>query len=64
MPKKEDQWVLTLGCACTPYIARARGGLRYLSDRAQHMKTKGFLICSTTKSALASVYKRLFSSGI
>lgn len=28
------------------------------------MKTKGFLICSTTKSALASVYKRSFVGDI
>ena len=53
-----------LGCVCTPYIARARDGLRDLSDRAQPQETKGFLLNSTTESALASVYKRSFIGGI
>ena len=48
----------------TPYIARARDGLRELSDRAQHMETKGFLVSSTTEHPLAFVYKRSFSGVI
>jgi len=50
------------GCACTPYIARARDGLRELADRAQRMETKGSLLSSATVHALAFVYKRSFSS--
>lgn len=50
--------------APTHLIQRARGGLRDISDRAQRMKTKGFLMSSTTESALASVYKRSFIDGI
>jgi len=44
------------------YIARARGGLRVLSNCAGYVKTKGFLMNSATEPALASVYKRSFSS--
>lgn len=45
-------------CACTPYIARARDGLRELADRAQRMETKGSLLSSATVHALAFVFKR------
>ena len=49
-----------------PYhcIARARGGLRNLSDRAQRMRTKGLLMSCTTEGALASVFKRSFIGAI
>ena len=50
--------------ACTPYIARARDGLRELADRAQRMETKGSLLSSATVHALAFVFKRSFSNGI
>ena len=45
----------------TPYIARARDGLRELSDHAQRMETRGFRMNRATEDALASVYKRSFS---
>ena len=46
--------------ACTPYIARARDGLRELADRAQRMETKGSLLSSATVHALAFAFKRSF----
>ena len=51
-------------CACTPYIARARDGLRELADRAQRMETKGFVLNSPTEPALAFAYKRSFISDV
>ena len=33
---------------CIPHIASARDGLRELSDRAQHMETRGFPMSGTT----------------
>ena len=48
----------------TPYIARARDGLRGPSDRALAQETKGVSLNSTTESSLASVYKRSFISGM
>ena len=52
------------GCTCTPYIVRARDGLRVFLDHAQRMETKGFMMNSATEHALASVYKRSFISGM
>jgi hypothetical protein len=52
------------GASTQLYIARARDGLRDLSDRGQPQETKGFSMDSTAKSALASVYKRSFISGM
>lgn len=46
------------------YIARARDGLRELSDRALRIETKGFLMNSATERALAFIYKRSFISNI
>jgi hypothetical protein len=45
------------------YIARARHGLPELSDRAQPMQTKGFLMSSATEHAIAFAYKRSFIAG-
>ena len=50
--------------ACTPYIARARDGLRELADRAQRKGTKGFGLNSPTEPALAFAYKRSFNSDV
>jgi hypothetical protein len=52
-----------LVCVYTPYIARTRDCLRDLSDRSQPQETKGISLTSAVESALASVYKRLFSGG-
>jgi hypothetical protein len=52
------------GRVFTPYIARTRDGQRELSDRAQRMETKGFLLNSATESGLAFVYKWSFIADI
>jgi hypothetical protein len=42
------------------YIALARDGPRDLSDRAQRMEAKGFLLKRATEQTIAFVYKRSF----
>lgn len=45
-------------------MARARGGLREISDRVQRMEAKGSLLNSAKVHALAFVYKWSFSGDI